>query len=331
MAKQTLNTLKQFFKIALKPTQQQFWDWLDSFWHKDDKIPLQSLDGLQDELDKKADKTTLDDAYAAKNHSHQGMMIDTDYSGENATKTVNEATKATNDGNGNNIATTYATKSNLNEKVDKADGYGLSQENFTSDEKAKLAGMDGNHWKGKHLSFESLVAAWPLAIDGDYAAVDAGVGEDIASYLWDSTDNKWVLQKGVGTSETAASVKSKYESNPDTNAFTDILKAKLVAFTENFTSELKTAYDSSVTWITNHGTDIINHLADGVKHITSGERITWNAKWDSNSHPTTVAGYGITDIPTNADTVDGFHVWSGSQAAYDAIVTKSSTTIYIIV
>ncbi len=58
MAKQTINTLKNWFRTALKPTQAQFWDWLDSYFHKDDKIPLTSLDGLQAELDKKRSTET---------------------------------------------------------------------------------------------------------------------------------------------------------------------------------------------------------------------------------------------------------------------------------
>lgn len=32
----------------------------------------------------------------------------------------------------------------------------------------------------------------------------------------------------------------------------------------------------------------------------------------------------------NADLVDGYHIWSGTQSAYDAIGTKSSNTIYLI-
>lgn len=58
MAKQTVNTLKNWFRTALKPTQAQFWDWMDSYFHKDDKIPLTSLDGLQEELDKKRSTDT---------------------------------------------------------------------------------------------------------------------------------------------------------------------------------------------------------------------------------------------------------------------------------
>lgn len=56
MAKQSLNTLKNWFKTGLKPLQVQFWHWMDSFWHKDEKIPAATIDGLQGLLDSKVDK-----------------------------------------------------------------------------------------------------------------------------------------------------------------------------------------------------------------------------------------------------------------------------------
>lgn len=46
MAKQSINTLKNWFKRGLKPLQNQFADWMDSYWHKDEIIPIQSIDGL---------------------------------------------------------------------------------------------------------------------------------------------------------------------------------------------------------------------------------------------------------------------------------------------
>ena len=33
---------------------------------------------------------------------------------------------------------------------------------------------------------------------------------------------------------------------------------------------------------------------------------------------------------TNADTVDNYHIWSGTQSEYDAITTKDANTIYLI-
>lgn len=46
MPKVSLATLKNWFKTGLKPTQTQFWDTWDSFWHKDDLIPQTNIDGL---------------------------------------------------------------------------------------------------------------------------------------------------------------------------------------------------------------------------------------------------------------------------------------------
>lgn len=56
MAKQTINTIKNWFRTGSKPTQAQFWDWLDSFFHKDDNIPSGQVEGLQGLLDAKMDK-----------------------------------------------------------------------------------------------------------------------------------------------------------------------------------------------------------------------------------------------------------------------------------
>lgn len=56
MAKQSINTIKNWFRTGSKPTQAQFWDWLDSFFHKDDNIPSAQVEGLQTLLDAKMDK-----------------------------------------------------------------------------------------------------------------------------------------------------------------------------------------------------------------------------------------------------------------------------------
>ena len=46
MAVVSLSTIKNWFRTALKPTQSQFWDTWDSFWHKQDSIPTSSITGL---------------------------------------------------------------------------------------------------------------------------------------------------------------------------------------------------------------------------------------------------------------------------------------------
>lgn len=59
MSKQTLNTLKNWFRTGLKPTQQQFLDAWDSFWHKDDRIPAANIENLDSRFEQKADLDAL--------------------------------------------------------------------------------------------------------------------------------------------------------------------------------------------------------------------------------------------------------------------------------
>lgn len=46
MAVTSVETIKNWFKTGLKPTQAQFWAWMDSFWHKNDSIPAGNITGL---------------------------------------------------------------------------------------------------------------------------------------------------------------------------------------------------------------------------------------------------------------------------------------------
>jgi hypothetical protein len=44
MAIKSDNELKQFYMTGKKPSQQQFWDWIDSKRHKNEKITISDLD-----------------------------------------------------------------------------------------------------------------------------------------------------------------------------------------------------------------------------------------------------------------------------------------------
>jgi len=111
-------------------------------------------------------------------------------------------------------------------KVDKVAGLQLSQESYTTLEKTKLAGLDPNHFRGMFATLSALQAAVPTANVGDYAFVDPASGSDVIQYLWDNNDSKWVYN-GPTAGVTAAQVKTLYESNANTNAYTDAEKSKL--------------------------------------------------------------------------------------------------------
>lgn len=50
MANTSREQLKAWFRRGMKPLQSQFAAWIDSFWHKDDSIPMASIEGLADAL-----------------------------------------------------------------------------------------------------------------------------------------------------------------------------------------------------------------------------------------------------------------------------------------
>lgn len=49
------NQLKIWFKNLAKPVQEQFWNWIDSFYHKSEPIPKSAVENLTTDLAKKAD------------------------------------------------------------------------------------------------------------------------------------------------------------------------------------------------------------------------------------------------------------------------------------
>lgn len=119
---------------------------------------------------------------------------------------------------------------------------------FTDSEKSKLAGLDDNHFKGVHVSIGALNSAHPSAVPGDYADVDAGIGSDVERYAWDDDDTAWIKQLGQSAVLSDAQVKTQYENNADTNAYTDTEKTKLSNIESNATAdqtgaEIKAAYE----------------------------------------------------------------------------------------
>ena len=130
-----------------------------------------------------------------------------------------------------NADTTLQT--NINNKVDKLTGYQLSQENYTTAEKTKLASLS-DHYKGTYTSSTALTAANPTGNPGDYAFVDPGTGADAKMYIWDNTDNSWVLSSGTGTIAAAT------ETNAGISALATLTQALAGINDTNAMTALKT-------------------------------------------------------------------------------------------
>lgn len=152
----------------------------------------------------------------------------------------------------------------LADKVDKVAGKGLSQEEFTTSEKAKLAALESSHYRGVFISVGALETAIPTAAAGEYADVDV-IGESAVRYIWDATDSEWVLQPGVVPALTAAQVKSLYDSNPDTNAFTDSEKSKLAGVAASANNYVAPNHTGDVTSSGDGATTIANNAVTNAK------------------------------------------------------------------
>nr|DAD67849.1 MAG TPA: hypothetical protein [Siphoviridae sp. ctkfY9] len=96
-----ITTLYKWFSDLMKPTGAQFKALIDSFWHKAEKIPISSIEGL--------DKLVEGTASARQLQNH--------------------------------INDTHAHKELLDKKVDKVPGKKLSTEDFTTELRQKLEGL----------------------------------------------------------------------------------------------------------------------------------------------------------------------------------------------
>jgi len=161
---------------------------------------------------------------------------------------------------------------------------------YTIEEKQKLASLESSHFKGVYSSYENLTNSITDPQPGDYAYVDAGSGNDILNYIWDPSDDTWVNSGSM--SPTPSQIKQLYESNPDTNAFTDADK-----------------------------TGLETHLVDhNNPHQVTAEQI---GATNILNELKTVDGSGS---GLDADKVDGFHA-SQTKSPYSIVVSDSDGKI----
>jgi hypothetical protein len=205
-----------------------------------------------------------------------------------------------------------ATQTALNNKVDKVAGYGLSQENFTPEEKTKLAGLGSSRWKGQFVSEAALNTAFPTTEPGSYADVDPGAEEDVVRYIWDTSDGKWVKQSGVVTSLTSSQVKQLYEANADTNAFTDTEKSKLSGIAAGSQVNTVTSVAGKTGAVAlakaDVGLDSVDNTSDANKPVSTAVQTALDNKVDK------VNGKGLsTEDFTNAEKTKLTGIATGAQ------------------
>jgi hypothetical protein len=88
------NVLKEWFSKGMKPLASQFAEWIDSYWHKEDKIPAGRIGGLQQALDGKADKDTMSTlvSYLQTTNYGEDLIFNPDYIEEASVKRLRKCT-----------------------------------------------------------------------------------------------------------------------------------------------------------------------------------------------------------------------------------------------
>jgi len=96
---------------------------------------------------------------------------------------------------------------------------------LTDAERTKLSGLESSKFMGTYTTSTAIPVV--SASTGSYAHVDAGVGSDVELWIYDVNDNVFIKSNSEIAGDTAASIKTKYESNANTNVFTDSQQTKL--------------------------------------------------------------------------------------------------------
>ena len=139
------------------------------------------------------------------------------------------------------ISTVTGLQTALDAKQNAEAGKGLSTNDYTNAEKAKLASLESGKYKGVFASLAALQAGVVTPAAGDYADVDAGAGSDVVRYLYDLSDTKWVAQTAGGGSMTGAQIATALFAEPDTNRYTDAEEAKLAGIAAGATANATNA------------------------------------------------------------------------------------------
>lgn len=207
--------------------------------------------------------------------------------------------------------------------------------NFLTDsERAKLEALKTSKYLGTFLTPEEIPTVGATA--GNYADVDSGLESvDTERWIYDVEAQKFVKAVSVPASETAESVKEKYESNEDTNAFTDAEKTKLEGVTEETSETIKTKYESNSD--TNAFTDAEKTKLTGLPdEIIVETEATIKTKYEANedtnaftdAEKAKLTSLSVDVLNENGSTALKF--WTGTQEEYDLVTDKDPETVYMI-
>ena len=135
-------TLKKWFSNFMKPAQEHFSAWIDSFWHKSEQIPMSSIDGLSRAIENTVSAKQLLN-HLEDTNAHRALFDELNRQIQ-AIQTILQVDDVNLD-TLQEIVTELKANTKLQElidkKVNKEEGKGLSSNDFTNELKQKLEGI----------------------------------------------------------------------------------------------------------------------------------------------------------------------------------------------
>ena len=135
-------TLKKWFSNFMKPAQEHFSAWIDSFWHKSEQIPMSSIEGLSRAIENTASAGQMLN-HINDTNAHRGLFDEL----KNQIQAIQTILRVddVNLDTLQEIVTELKSNTKLQElidkKVNKEEGKGLSSNDFTNELKQKLEGI----------------------------------------------------------------------------------------------------------------------------------------------------------------------------------------------
>lgn len=220
-----ISTLKRWFANLKKPTQEQFWAWLDSYWHKSEKIPMDTIDGLENAIRGTASADQLRN-HLTDSQAHQELFATKVDKEAGKTLTSNDYTneeKRTNQGNAQKRVVGITVTGDVDKIITLtfADGTAL-QAPFTDKDTLpenladiKLNSLNFNEQTGVLTGLRSDGQQLTVSLDGRYALL----GHTHPEYAlrshrhhWDNIDGKPALAT-EGKIQEAVSDVFKYKGS----------------------------------------------------------------------------------------------------------------------
>ncbi|WP_297829844.1 hypothetical protein [uncultured Rikenella sp.] len=301
MATQGRALLKSWFKRGLYPKAEHFADWIDSFWHKEeDQLPIDTVENLPNLLNEKYSRTDGEEL------EHRHDLLDADFS-RHQTENAYEFSVINED-----IEELEAADEQFRTDLE------TLRTDFETADRALLTTLRD----GADEGYDTL-RKLQTCIETINQAISGTETPDVIDTLNEALAFIREHQNEIESLTTAYLKKTAIADDLATDDATRVLSARQGAELLRQINERAAA------------TDLATHISDTARHITEEERTAWHAKLDASHYTAedvlakllTVDG---SESDLAADTVDGIHLWKGTEEAYEALETKDENTLYIV-